>query len=102
MSTSATGGSSAIFSGTSRFSSDFQQVLTRAVNIASLPITQLTNQVTNLQGQATALSSLGSKFSALQSAIQGLQNATGVNSLTASVSDNTIAKVSLSAGASPA
>ena len=33
--------SSAIFSGTSRFSADFQQVLNRAVAIASLPVQQL-------------------------------------------------------------
>jgi flagellar hook-associated protein 2 len=93
---------SAIFNGTSRFSTDFQQVLTRAVNIASLPITQLTNQVSVLQARSSALTTLDTKFSALQTAIQGLQNATGISSYTASVSDNSIAQVSLSTGASPA
>jgi flagellar hook-associated protein 2 len=98
----STASSSAIFNGTSRFSSDFQSVLTRAVSIASLPITQLNSHVTLLQAQATALGSLDSKFSALQSAINGLQSATGVNALNASVADHSIASVSLSTGAAPA
>lgn len=100
MSTAAS--SSAIFNGTSRFSSDFQAVITRAVGIASLPITQLNTAVTGLQTQATAITGLGTKFSALQSAVKGLQNATGIGSLTSSVSDGSAAQVNISTGAVPA
>ena len=93
---------SAIFSGTSRFTNDFQQVITRAVAIASLPITNLTNIKTGLSSQATEVTALESKFTSLQTAIGNLSNATGLSSLTTSVSDVGIASVSLSAGASPA
>ncbi len=91
----------AIFTGTSRFSTDFQQVITRAVSIASLPLTQLNNQKTALGDQATALSSLDNKYSALQSTLTSLQTATGWNSLSSSVSDGSIARVNIASGASP-
>ena len=94
--------STAIFNGTSRFTNDFQQVITRSVAIASLPITQLTNVKTALSSQATEVTSIQSKFSSLQTAISNLSNATGLSSLTTSVSDVGIASVSLSSGASPA
>ena len=98
MSTSST----AIFSGTSRFTNDFQQVITRAVAIASLPITQLTNTKAALSSQGTEVTTLQTKFSSLETAISNLSNATGLNSLTSSVSDAGIASVSLSSGAIPA
>lgn len=92
----------AVFNGTSRFSTDFQQVLTRAVAIASLPITQLNSHVSELQARSTALGSLQTKFSSLQSALLGLQNATGVSALNGAVADTSIANLSLTAGAAPA
>ncbi len=99
MSTSAS--SSAIFNGTSRFSTDFQQVLTRAVGIASLPITQLTNQTNHLQSKASELTTLGSAFTSLQTAITAIQNAAQTGSLSASVSDNSIAQITIGSGANP-
>jgi flagellar hook-associated protein 2 len=59
----------------SKYSSDLQQVLTRAISIASLPLTQLNSQLTTLQNRSTALNSLNGKFSALQSALQGFSAA---------------------------
>ena len=94
--------SSAIFSGTSRFTNDFQQVITRAVEIASLPITQLTNQKTDLSNQSSEITTLQSKFAALQTAITNLSSSTGLNSLSSSISDGGIANLTLSAGAAPA
>ena len=94
--------SSPIFSGTSRFSNDFQQVINRSVAIASLPISQLTNRKNALTDQAGAVASLNTKFSSLQTALQNLGNSTGLGSLTAAVSDAGIARVSLGTGASPA
>ena len=94
--------SSAIFSGTSRFTNDFQQVITRAVDIASLPITQLTNQKTDLSNQSTEITTLQSKFAALQTAITNLSSSTGLSSLSSSISDGGIANLTLSAGAAPA
>jgi len=59
----------------SRYSSDLQQVLSRAVAIASLPLNQLNSQLADLQNRSTALSSLNGKFTALQTALQGVSSA---------------------------
>lgn len=94
--------SNAIFTGTSRFSNDFQQVINRSVAIASLPISQLTNRKNALADQSGEVTSLQTKFSSLQTALQNIGNSTGLSSLTAAVSDAGIARVSLGAGATPA
>ncbi len=94
--------SNTIFSGTSRFTNDFQQVINRSVAIASLPISQLTNRKNALTDQAGAVTALTAKFSSLQTALQNLGSSTGLGSLNASVSDANTARVSLGTGASPA
>ena len=71
-SSSSTSNPTGIFTGTSAYSQDFQNVITRAVAIASLPITLLTNQQTTLTNQSNELSTIDSKFTALQTAIRGL------------------------------
>jgi flagellar hook-associated protein 2 len=72
----------------SQYSSDLQQVLARAVAIASLPLNQLNSQLTDLQNRSTALSSLNGKFSSLQTALQGVSNA--ATSTSAQVSDSSV------------
>jgi flagellar hook-associated protein 2 len=73
------------FNGQSTFSSSFQQVLQRAVSIASLPMQQLQSEVTTLQSQQSDLSTLGSNFNSLQSALQAVSSAmTGDVSATSS------------------
>ena len=72
----------------SQYSSDLQQVLSRAVAIASLPLNQLNSQLTTLQDRSTALNSLNGKFSALQTALQGVSNA--AVSTSAQVSDTSV------------
>ena len=78
--------SSTIFSGNSRYASDFQAVIDRAVAIATLPKTQMESARTALQDQSTALSTLDTRFSSLQSAINSLETATGNSSLYSTVS----------------
>jgi flagellar hook-associated protein 2 len=73
---------------TSPYSSDLQQVLTRAIAIASLPLTQLTSQLTTLQNRSSALDSLNGKFTALQTALQGV--ATAATSTSAQASDSSV------------
>jgi flagellar hook-associated protein 2 len=70
------------FSGISKYASDFQQVLTRAVGIASLPLQQLQNQATTLTQQESTLGGLQSAFGSLQSAIQNLGSAQAAMSAT--------------------
>ena len=72
----------------SSYSSDLQQVLSRAISIASLPLTQLNSTLTTLQNRSTELQTLNGKFSAVQSAIQSLS--TAVSSTAAQVSSSTV------------
>ncbi len=73
---------------TSPYSSDLQQVLSRAIAIASLPLNQLNGQLTTLQNRSSALDSLNGKFTALQTALQGV--ATAATSTSAQVSNSSI------------
>jgi len=73
---------------TSPYSSDLQQVLSRAIAIASLPLTQLNSQLTTLQNRSSALDSLNGKFSALQTALEGI--ATAASSTTSQVSNGSV------------
>ncbi len=76
------------FSGVSKYANDLQQVLNRAVAIASLPLQQMQNQETTLTQQQSALTSLQSTFGSLQTAIQNLSSAAQGN-VSATVSDPT-------------
>jgi flagellar hook-associated protein 2 len=90
---------STIFTGTSRYSTDFQQIIDRSVAIASLSLLQLQSGKIKLDDQSTALNTLQQKFTALDSAIGNLESASGFNSYSLSNSDGTVAMSSLSAGA---
>jgi flagellar hook-associated protein 2 len=87
-STSPTTSSPAPLPSSSQYSSDLQQVLSRSIAIASLPLTQLNNTLTTLQNQNTELNTLNGKFSAVQTAIQSLS--TAVSSTTAQTSDSNV------------
>jgi len=87
-----------IFAGSSRFSSDLQSVIDRAVAIASLPLRQMQNSKTDLLGRQTAIDSLFSKFSSLRSALTSLDLG-GTSAPTATVSDSKVAKVLTASGA---
>jgi flagellar hook-associated protein 2 len=91
--------SSSTFLGNSAFSADLQQVITRAVNIASLPITQLQNQLGTLTSQQTELQTLGSKFQSLQNALGSLDSASSADSFSASIDNQSVASVSVASGA---
>ncbi len=91
--------SSAIFTGSSQFSQDFQNSITRAVSIASLPITQMNTEVTHLQSQATALTGIDTLFTALQTAIQGIGQAIGGASFDTDISNTSAVNATVSDGA---
>jgi flagellar hook-associated protein 2 len=91
-----TGSTNALFTGSSQFSSDFQQVIQRAVAFASLPMQQMQNQLGTLQSQQSELGVLNTQFSRVQSAIQAIESAAGAGLFSASVDDNSVASVSLS------
>ena len=89
----------ATFNGSSNYAADLQQNITHAVAIASIPLNQLNSNVTALQGQSTEIGYLQNGFNALQKAITSLTSAVNGGSLSASVSDNTIATANLNSGA---
>ncbi|MFY9724466.1 MAG: flagellar filament capping protein FliD [Bryobacteraceae bacterium] len=97
-SSGSTGNSPGTFTGASEYSADLQNVISRAVAIAELPITQLTNQESALQSQSSALSSIDSDLSALQTAIQGVGSAMS-GSYQADISNPDVVSASTSAGA---
>ena len=99
MSTSVTAASPNTFTGVSSYASDLQQVITRAVNIAALPLQLMQNQLQKMSDQSTELSALDTKFSALQTAIQQLDSSLGVSSYSATSSDSSLVSASVSAGA---
>jgi flagellar hook-associated protein 2 len=83
----------------SSYSSDLQQVLSRSIAIASLPLNQLNATLTDLQNRSTELNTLNGKFSSVQSAVQALSNA--VSSTSAQVSDSSIIAAQSDATAVP-
>ena len=87
------------FTGTSKYASDLQQVLTRAIAIASLPLNTTQTDISNLQNQSDALNQVDTQFTALQTAISNLSNAVGTGALTPTVSNNSVLSAQASAGA---
>ena len=93
---------SPIFSGSSTFSTDFAQVISRAVSFANLPIQQLNNNLNSLSAEQSALSNLSAVFSSLQTDVAAIANAASSQNYAVSYSDNTVASASASNGAVPA
>src|SRR5208337_3305100 len=87
------------FNGQSKFASDFQNIINRAVQLQSLPLSQLQTQQSNDQNQLAAVQSLDQSFANLQSAIGGLTTAIGSGSYTGSVADASIASVAVGSSA---
>jgi flagellar hook-associated protein 2 len=85
-----------IFTGNSQFSTSFQQVISRAVSFASLPMQQMQSEVATLQAQSSELNTLNGDFSNLQSSIAALNSALSLGSYTAVSSDTSVATASLS------
>ena len=87
------------FSGTSTYSSDFQSAITRDVQIASLPITQLQSDQTALTAQSTELGTLDAQFTSLQTAVQTIDTAVSGSSFNATISDPNSLSANVSDGA---
>jgi flagellar capping protein FliD len=87
------------FTGTSSYSSDFNNVVARAVAIAKLPISLLTTDQTNLTNQSGELTKLDTKLAAVQQAVQQIGTALGGASYKASVSSPDVLDVSVADGA---
>lgn len=89
----------ASFNGTSQYASDLQQAINQAVTVASIPLTELEDNVTTLQGQSTEVTTLQNDFSAIQTAVESIATSSGNGALSATVSDQTVASASVDSSA---
>lgn len=89
------------FTGVSSFSSDFQTILSRAVQIAQIPVTQLQNKDNDTLTRKTLLGSLGTAVNALATSLKNLGTTSGSHALSATSSDTSKVTV-VNAGATAA
>ena len=87
------------FSGVSKFATSLQQVLTRAVGIASLPLGLDEAQLTTLNTTQTDVQGLETAFKTLQGSVTSLQSAVTSGLLTASLSDASTVTATVGTGA---
>src|SRR3954447_22365445 len=87
-----------IFTGASRYSTDFQSVIDRSVNIASLPMLQMQQGKAAITDQSDALKSLDRKISNLQSAMNALSDSFGSGSYSVSNSDASVLSAKIADG----
>lgn len=83
------------FTGISKFSTDFQTILSRAVNIASIPVQQLQNQQANLLTKKQLLSDLRNSVGSLASSLSGMGNLGENRAINASTSNASRVSVQL-------
>jgi flagellar hook-associated protein 2 len=98
-SSSTTSSTASTFSGTSQYAKDLQNAITRAVAIASMPITQLKSRQSFLEEQKAAYTSLQTKVESLQNATEALAAALGSSSYAAGNSNSNAATATVFAGA---
>lgn len=91
---------STLFTGASRYSTDFSAVIERSVGIASLSLTQMQQARAKSGDEVTALKAVESRVLALQSTVEGIENSVGASAWQARSSDSASVKVATSDGAS--
>jgi len=87
------------FTGVSNYASSLQQVLTRAVSIASLPLQTDEATLNSLNTTQTDLQGLDTVFTALQQSVASLQSSLSSGLLAASVSDPSTLSATVGTGA---
>lgn len=88
------------FTGVSKFATSLQQVLTRAVSIASLPLDSDQQQLSSLQSTQSDLQGLSTVFSNLQQSVTSLQDTISSGLLGATTSDDSTVTATVGSGAS--
>ena len=89
------------FTGISQYSSDFQAILNRAVQIAQIPVAQLQSKDSTLLQQKTLLSSLNSAVSDLAASLTSLGQIAANKGIGASSSNTSAVTVSATGATSP-
>jgi flagellar hook-associated protein 2 len=88
--------------GVSKYATDFQSILTRAVAIAQLPVTALQNRDADVLSKETQLSTLGTSVSALGASLFSLGSLAQSKALVATSSDSATVSVQATGATSPA
>lgn len=86
----STGVTPITINGISQYASDFQQILNRAVSIASIPLQQLEDTQSQVQAQISAASSLSTTVASVASALTQLGSDGSGQALTANSSDTSV------------
>jgi flagellar hook-associated protein 2 len=102
VSTSSTTTPTVAFNGISQYSSDFQAILSKAVQVAQIPVTQLQTQDTTVLSQETALGTLNSAVSALATSLTNIGTLAATGSLGATSSNSSVVSVTDTGATSPA
>jgi flagellar hook-associated protein 2 len=87
-----------LFSGTSRYSADFAQVINRSVAIASLPLTQMQQQRLRSNDESAALKTVEAKVLALQASLIGIGGSLNTGSWQTISSDTSVLRPSSTDG----
>lgn len=90
------------FTGISQYSTDFQQILTRAVSIAQIPLLGLTNEQTTIDRQEATLGNLGSAVSNVTSSLQQIGSLGLGQALGASSTNSTVVTATATGATAPA
>jgi flagellar hook-associated protein 2 len=90
------------FTGVSTYSSDFQSIIQRAVEIAQLPITGLQNSINDNTSKITSLQGLEPTVAALGSDVAALATVASTQGLSASSSDSSTVSVVNTGATAPA
>ena len=77
-------------SGISQYASDFQQILNRSVEIATIPIQQMESQQSLIEAQITAASGLSTAVSSVATDLTNLANLGSSQALTANSTDPSV------------
>src|ERR1700678_4098929 len=85
--------------GSSTFAADLHASVTRALEIAALPMQALQADQSTISGETSELSTLGGLFSTLQTSLQNIGSGTGSSALQATSSDTAVATASVTGNA---
>lgn len=87
--------------GSSSFSSDLENAVNRALQIAALPAQLVQADLNQVNGQSQELNQFSTLFASLQSSVQSLSSATSNGAQAATVSDASIVQANLTGSALP-
>lgn len=87
------------FTGQSTYSAQFQQIIDKAVEIQEIPLDGMADQADSDQSRLSALQGIDTALTTLQTDVTNLVSAVGSQALTPTVSDSSVASVTLGSGA---